>query len=62
MRQSIMTNNDGQVCWRYRDELLIVFRKYDYRSTIAGNKIVDHLDVVGELPVGAAPTTASFST
>ena len=27
-----------------------------------GNKIVDHLDVVGASSVGAAPTTSSFST
>ena len=30
--------------------------------TLAGNKTVDHTDVVGALPVGAAPTTSSFST
>ena len=30
--------------------------------TLVGNKIVDHLDVVGAPPVGAAPTTSSFST
>ena len=29
--------------------------------TLAGNKIVDHSDVVGASPVGAAPTTSSFS-
>ena len=29
--------------------------------TLVGNKIVDHSDVVGASPVGAAPTTASFS-
>ena len=27
-----------------------------------GNKIVDHSDVVAASPVGAAPTTSSFST
>ena len=27
-----------------------------------GNKIVDHSDVVGASPFGAAPTTSSFST
>ena len=32
------------------------------RRTLAGNKIVDHSDVVGAPPVGAAPTTSSFST
>ena len=31
-------------------------------STLTGNKIVDHSDVVGASPVGAAPTTSSFST
>ena len=30
--------------------------------TLLGNKIVDHSDVVGASPVGAAPTTSSFST
>ena len=40
----------------------------DYRKTsniirtLVGNKIVDHSDVVGASPVGAAPTTSSFST
>ena len=32
------------------------------RRTLVGNKIVDHSDAVGALPVGAAPTTSSFST
>ena len=41
---------------------------FDYRQTsnishaLVGNKIVDHSDVVGASPVGAAPTTSSFST
>ena len=30
--------------------------------TFVGNKIVDNSDVVGASPVGAAPTTSSFST
>ena len=30
--------------------------------TLVGNKIVNHSDVVGASPVGAAPTTSSFST
>ena len=30
--------------------------------TLIGNKIVDHSDVVGTSPVGASPTTSSFST
>ena len=32
------------------------------RCVLVGNKIVDHSDVVGASPVGAAPTTSSFST
>ena len=30
--------------------------------TLLGNKIVDNSDVIGAAPVGAAPTTSSFST
>ena len=32
------------------------------KCTLAGYKIVDHSDVIGASPVGAAPTTSSFST
>ena len=32
------------------------------RRTLVCNKIADHSDVVGASPVGAAPTTSSFST
>ena len=32
------------------------------KRTLLDNKIVDHSDVVGASPVGAAPTTSSFST
>ena len=41
---------------------------FRYRKTsgiiraLVGNKIVDNSDVVGASPVGAAPTTSSFST
>ena len=31
-------------------------------GTLVGNKIVDHSDVVGASPGGAAPTTSSFLT
>ena len=44
----------------------ILFQAYRKTSnisrTLAGNKIVDHSDVVGASPVGAAPTASSFST
>ena len=32
------------------------------RRTLVGNWIVDHSDVVGPSPIGAAPTTSSLST
>ena len=32
------------------------------RTTLVSNKIVEHSDVVGASPVGAAPTTSSFWT
>ena len=42
----------------------ILHKKYrkasNIRHTSVGNKIIDHLDVVGESPVGAAPNTSSF--
>ena len=50
------------------DEICTWFCALDYcqASNIscisAGNKIVNHSDVVGALPVGAAPTTFSFTT
>ena len=43
--------------------ILPYYRKVsNIRRTLVGNKIVDHSDVVGASPVGAAPTTSSFST
>ena len=42
---------------------LLYYRKTSHISrTFVGNKIVDNSDVVGASPVGAAPTTSSFST
>ena len=41
---------------------IIMRQVYNIRRTLPGNKIVDHSDVVGASPVGAAPTTSSFST
>ena len=41
----------------------IIYRKVSNISrTLVRNKNVDHSDVVGASPVGAAPTTSSFST
>ena len=48
--------------WSYLNLALSQYRKTSNIScTLIGKKIVDHSDVVGAAPVGAAPTT-SFST
>ena len=40
-----------------------LYRNTSYISrTLVCNKIVDHSDVVGASPVGAAPTTSSYWT
>ena len=57
------------VCAKFRRNMIIIYKvKITYRKTskirrtFVGSKIVDHSDVVGASPVGAAPTTSSFST
>ena len=53
------------ICWLHSAKGMT---EENYRETsnisctLVGNKIVDHSDVVGASPVGAAPTTFSFST
>ena len=44
-------------------EILTNYRKVsNIGRTLVSNKIVDHSDAVEASPVGAAPTTSSFST
>ena len=44
------------------NQLLYYYRHvYNIRRTLVGNNILDHSDVVGASPVGAAPTISSFS-
>ena len=54
------------ILFRMRTWLQHIMRHYRKTSnisrTLVGNKIVDNSDVVGASPVGAAPTTSSFST
>ena len=38
------------------------FRTCNIKGTVVSNKLVDHSGVVGAAPVGASPTTSSFST
>ena len=47
----------GELNLLYSYELILHLSR-----TLVGNKIVDNSDVVGASPVGAAPTTSSFST
>ena len=55
-------------CRTYKNNAKSVKYWYTYRQTsnishtLVGNKIVDHSDVVGASPAGAAPTASSFST
>ena len=56
--------------WLYfsivNDVSFVIAVEYCHTSNISrtfvGNKMVDHSDVVGASPFGAAPTTSSFST
>ena len=49
--------------YRLDSRLNIWYRQTDnINGTLVENKLVDHSDVVGAGPVGAAPTTSSFST
>ena len=44
-------------------KLISMYRQTsNIRGTLGGNKLVDHSAAVGASPVGAAPTTSSFST
>ena len=51
------------MCFKLDFPSLIIYHEVSNISrTLVDNKIVDHSDVVGAAPVGAAPTTSSFST
>ena len=52
---SITYSSDDKCDEKYR-------KTSNISRTLVGNKIVDHSDVVGASPVGAVPTTSSFST
>ena len=45
-----------------RSNVVTYRRTSNISRTLIGNKIDDHSDEVGASPVGAAPTTPSFST
>ena len=45
-----------------KNKVLKYCKTSNISRTLVGYKIVDNSDVVGASPVGAAPTTSSFST
>ena len=58
-----MTTRGFQSYFGSWGSLAMIYRKTsNIRCTLLGKKIVAHSDVVGASPVGAAPTTSSFST
>ena len=48
--------------WSVRSRIHAYRQAFDVSRTLVGNIIVDHSDVVGVPPVGAAPITSAFST
>ena len=56
--------DEFKAMWLIWDTIdVIIYRQVsNISNTLGGNKIVDHTDVVAASPVGAAPTTSSFST
>ena len=71
-RKRCFVSKQGQVLPKIKlvvkHDYILDDTQHNYRKTsnirhaLVGNKIVDHSDVVGASPVGAAPTTSSFST
>ena len=53
---------DIVLCLWFLREFIRYRQVSNIRCTLEGTKIVDQSDVVGASPVGAAPTTSSFST
>ena len=50
------------MCYHDTQQVEYYRKTSNISDTLVGNKIVDNSDVVGASPVGAAPTTSSFST
>ena len=60
---SRLTNHRLNITFIYIYIYVYIYRQVsNIRRTLAGNWIVDHSDVFGASPVGAAPTTSAFST
>ena len=48
--------------WTSETTMNMYSKTSNISPTLVGNKIVDHSDVVGASPVGAAPITSSYLT
>ena len=68
MKQSHACPSDNEAIMKDIVQITDEYTLYQYRQvsnirrTFVDNEIVDHSVVVGASPVGAAPTTFSFST
>ena len=59
----IRAGKNNYIPYKTMDIIIYFYHQVsNIRWTSVGNKIVHHSDVVGASPVGAAPTTSSFST
>ena len=66
LNMATCTKSMQQTWWPVTSTTIVTGSYYrkttNINRTLVGNKIVDHSDVVGASPVGAAPTASSFST
>ena len=56
----ILVLKNWKIGWTGQTHIFNYCKVSNIRRTVVGNKIVDHPDVVGASPVGAAPTKFSL--
>ena len=65
MKPPLVSGDSDNLCY-YKGHLMSQGKKYrqtcNISRTLVGNTTVGHSDVIAVSPVGAAPTTSSFST
>ena len=54
--------HSGEITLTFKNTNKTYREAANIRRVLVGNIIVNHWDVVGASPVGAAPTTSSFTT
>ena len=60
--KTVSQDLDNELIKPWWNESHIYRKTSNIRPTLVGNNIVNHSDVVGASPVGAAATTSSFLT